>query len=194
MTDRKMSEQALTVIESDFKRVAGARSTIPAEQLAAFFELQLSRVPTQRELVALLAVSGGDELQLSTWVQFIQTEDLTAEASTQASLVYTQPEGAVQVITAIHSGEKSCTEVTEAYLSRIQAHNQLLNACIEVLHDSAREAAAAVDAKVKAGQTLRPLEGLPILVKANIDAAGTLSTASTAALSEWRPTRSAPCV
>ena len=189
-----MSEQALAVIESDFKRVAGARSTIPAEQLAAFFELQLSRVPTQRELGALSAVSGGGELQLSTWVQFLQTEDLSAEASTQASLVYMQPEGAVQVVKAIHSGEKSCAEVTEAYLSRIQAHNQLLNACIEVLHDSARAAAAAVDAKVQAGQPLRPLEGLPILLKANIDAAGTLTTASTAALSEWRPTRSAPCV
>ncbi len=38
------------------------------------------------------------------------------------------------------------------------------------------------------------LEGLPIVVKVNIDVKGALTTASTAALKEWRPPSNAPCV
>ncbi|KAH8053028.1 hypothetical protein JL722_9693 [Aureococcus anophagefferens] len=60
--------------------------------------------------------------------------------------------------------------------------------------ESALAQAAAVDAKVKAGGDLGALEGLPVVIKVNIDVAGTLSTASTPGLAEWRPATSAPCV
>ena len=47
--------------------------------------------------------------------------------------------------------------------------------------DAALEQASAVDAKIAAGKPLRRLEGLPIVIKVNVDVAGTLSTAATPA-------------
>eukprot|EP00746_Dinoflagellata_sp_MGD_P022064 gnl/MRDRNA2_/MRDRNA2_151538_c0_seq1.p1 gnl/MRDRNA2_/MRDRNA2_151538_c0~~gnl/MRDRNA2_/MRDRNA2_151538_c0_seq1.p1 ORF type:complete len:497 (-),score=104.18 gnl/MRDRNA2_/MRDRNA2_151538_c0_seq1:51-1358(-) len=76
---------------------------------------------------------------------------------------------------------------------RISEVNPTTNACLEVLEKSALENAAAVDAKVAKGEPLRLLEGLPLLVKANIDVAGTLSSASTPALKDWKPSITAPC-
>lgn len=55
-------------------------------------------------------------------------------------------------------------------------------------------AAEAVDAKVAAGEELRPLEGLPLLVKASIDVAGTLTSCATPAMANFRPGVSAVCV
>ena len=56
----------------------------------------------------------------------------------------------------------------------------------------ALELAAAADAKLLEGAPRRPLEGVPIIVKANVDVAGTLSTASLPALADWRPSKTAP--
>lgn len=69
------------------------------------------------------------------------------------------------------------------------ANNAELNACAEVLNSSALAQAAQADART-AGP--RALEGVPIVVKANIDVAGTLSTASTPGLAQWRPQSTAP--
>ena len=109
------------------------------------------------------------------------------------SLVQFTPSSA-DLLRSMHSGATTCVAVVDAMLARVEAANGALNACVEVLHDRAREAAVAADARIRAGQPLRRLEGLPILVKVNIDCAGTLSTAGTPALAEWRPSKSAPCV
>jgi Asp-tRNA(Asn)/Glu-tRNA(Gln) amidotransferase A subunit family amidase len=66
--------------------------------------------------------------------------------------------------------------------------------CIEVLKDKALKMAAEADEKIAAGGARRPLEGVPILVKGNIDVAGTLSTAAMPGLKDWRPEKTAPVV
>ena len=99
---------------------------------------------------------------------------------------------ATELLAQIHGGKKSCVALIEERLARIDAVNPILNCCTEVLYDSALAAARAVDAKIAQGLPLKRLEGLPIVVKINIDVAGTLSTAATPALAEWRPTKTAP--
>lgn len=90
----------------------------------------------------------------------------------------------------VHSGEKSCVEMVEASLAKIAEHNKLINACIEIADiEALLEKARAVDAKVANGEALRPLEGLPFLIKANIDTAGMLTTAATHALKDHRPNK-----
>eukprot|EP00947_MAST-08B_sp_MAST-8B-sp1_P001486 g1486.t1 len=113
-------------------------------------------------------------------------------------IVVVTPGGASEVLRQIRAGEKSCAQVVDAYLARIDAVNGTVHACVEVCHDSARAAAAAVDEKIKAAGSaeeanLGALEGLPIIVKTNVDVAGTLTTNATAALADWRPKKSAPC-
>ena len=104
---------------------------------------------------------------------------------------------ASSIIKQIRSGERTCVEIVQASLDRItllETSERPLNACVETLQESALDAARAVDAKVKNKEPLGPLEGLPIVVKINIDVKGSLTTASTAALREWRPPSNAPCV
>ena len=71
------------------------------------------------------------------------------------------------ILKQIHSKEKSCVDIVKASLQRIE-DTKVINACIDVLTDSALAAAKAVDEKIAAGGTLRKLEGLPIFVKLNI--------------------------
>jgi len=76
----------------------------------------------------------------------------------------------------------------------IEATDGELHSCIDVCRETSLAAAAAIDAKFAAGEPLGKLAGLPIVVKANLDVAGTLSTAATPALKDWRPSSNADCV
>lgn len=110
-----------------------------------------------------------------------------ALALAEDSLVGTAP-SALSVLRQIHSGEKSCAAFVTEALDRIDTVNGRLNACVEVAQRAAILArAATVDEKVKAGEALRPLEGLPMIVKLNIDTVGMLTSGSTAALKDNRP-------
>ena len=101
---------------------------------------------------------------------------------------------APEMLRAIHAGEASCKDHVAALLDRIAAFNPRINACVDVGDREALLAqAAAVDAKVAAKEPLRPLEGLPVVVKVNIDTEGLLTSASTAELKDHRPASNAPC-
>lgn len=98
------------------------------------------------------------------------------------------------VLKQIHSKEKSCVDVVTESLQRIE-DTKIINACIEVLAESALAAAKAVDEKIAAGGTIRKLEGLPIFVKLNIEGpSGSLVTASTPGLANFRPAKTAPII
>jgi Asp-tRNA(Asn)/Glu-tRNA(Gln) amidotransferase A subunit family amidase len=101
---------------------------------------------------------------------------------------------AVDTLSTIHSGRVSCTSVVASCLKRIALADPLVHACIDVLSESAQKSAALVDDKIYRGEKLGALEGLPIVVKGNIDVDGSLTTAATAALAEWRPSSTALCV
>ncbi|WP_156679112.1 amidase [Sphingomonas profundi] len=91
----------------------------------------------------------------------------------------------------------SSTAITRAYLSRIAAMDRrgpALHAVIAI-NPSALAEARASDARRRAGRPIGPLDGVPILVKDNIETAdGTATTAGSLALAGNVPRRDAPVV
>src|SRR5579883_1054955 len=76
----------------------------------------------------------------------------------------------------IAEGAISSEELVRAHLERIAAVNPALNAAVEVLADSALEAARQSDAR---RERLSPLDGVPFSIKDSIEVAGTVCTAGT---------------
>lgn len=101
---------------------------------------------------------------------------------------------ACELAVAIRSGEASSREVVDAHLQRISEVNPSVNAVTVVLAEEALEAAAAADETAARGAELPPLHGVPFTVKANIDLAGTPTTAGLKALADAYPTQDAPSV
>jgi amidase len=84
--------------------------------------------------------------------------------------------GATELAARIRAREVSSREVVEAHLARIEAVNPRINAVTVVLAESARAAADAADAAVRAGTATGPLHGVPMTVKENLDVAGSATT------------------
>jgi len=82
---------------------------------------------------------------------------------------------------ALADGRLTAVALTQHYLDRIADLNPVLNAVITVLPD-ALEQAEASDAERRAGRPRGALEGIPILVKDNVQAAGAPTTAGSPAL------------
>jgi amidase len=102
--------------------------------------------------------------------------------------------GATELAEAIRSKQASSQEVIEAHLRRIEAINPSINAVVIVLAEQALEAAKVADRAVAAGTDLPPFHGVPFTVKANIDLAGTPTTAGLEALVDAYPSLDAPQV
>ncbi|MCP4641083.1 MAG: Asp-tRNA(Asn)/Glu-tRNA(Gln) amidotransferase subunit GatA [bacterium] len=66
---------------------------------------------------------------------------------------------------AVSGGQCSATEAAEASLTRIEAVDGQVQAYVDVWRDHALERAAAVDAKIAAGEKAGPLAGVPIALK-----------------------------
>lgn len=79
--------------------------------------------------------------------------------------------GIVDLRRAYAAGETTPAEVVEHYLSRIDAYNPALRAFIEVDRAGARSAAGESQRRIVDGKA-RPLEGVPVAVKANIAVKG----------------------
>lgn len=94
---------------------------------------------------------------------------------------------------ALAGGASSASELTEHYLGRIKRLNPELNAVIAIAPD-ARQAAAASDARRQAGTPLGPLDGVPVLIKDNIEALGLPGSAGSRALLDSPPVGDAPLV
>ena len=73
-------------------------------------------------------------------------------------------------------GELDATALTEACLDQVATANPALNAFVRIETDSARAAAAASAKRYQQGHP-RPLDGLPIGIKDNIDLAGSPTSA-----------------
>jgi amidase len=84
---------------------------------------------------------------------------------------------------ALSSGLLSSAALTAFYLDRIERLNPGLHAVITVSPD-ALDAAAASDAARARGAARGPLEGIPVLLKDNIAAAGLPATAGSPALAD----------
>jgi len=82
---------------------------------------------------------------------------------------------------ALAAGSLTAAELTGFYLARIERLNPGLRAVITVSPDAAGEAAAS-DARRVAGTVRGPLDGIPVLIKDNVAAAGLPATAGSPAL------------
>jgi amidase len=100
---------------------------------------------------------------------------------------------AAEAAELLASRSVSSAELTASYLSRIDRLNPILNAVIATA-PNASEAAAASDQRRQNGDLLGPLDGIPVLVKDNIEALGLPATAGSRALLASPPVADAPLV
>jgi aspartyl-tRNA(Asn)/glutamyl-tRNA(Gln) amidotransferase subunit A len=91
----------------------------------------------------------------------------------------------------LRAREVTSTELVQAYLDRIKIYNPKLNCFITVMHDKALEQADQLDKEAKAGKFRGPLHGVPIVLKDNIDTAGTRTTAASQVFDDRVPTEDA---
>ncbi len=75
--------------------------------------------------------------------------------------------GAAEIASAVNGRTASAVEVTRAALERLRAAEGRAHAFLQVFESEAVAAAAAVDARIAAGERL-PLAGVPVAVKDNI--------------------------
>lgn len=98
-----------------------------------------------------------------------------------------------QVSRDLAAGKTSSVAVTRAYIERIKVYDGQLHSVIRIAPDALKQAAAS-DKRRKAGHALGPLDGVPIMLKDNIDAVGMPTTAGSYALIDNLPARDAPLV
>ena len=94
----------------------------------------------------------------------------------------------------IRRREISPTELTGAYLDRIERWNPLLNAFITVTAERALEAARGAEAEIVAGRYRGPLHGIPYGVKDQMFTAGVRTTAASRILADFVPDHNAHVV
>lgn len=87
----------------------------------------------------------------------------------------------------VSSGEVSAVEVAQAHLDRIAAIDGAVHAFLHVDTEGALASAAAVDAKVKAGEKLSVLAGVPLGLKDILATNGLPTTCGSRVLDGWIP-------
>jgi len=93
----------------------------------------------------------------------------------------------VQLAADIRSGATTAAAVLEQHLARIDQREGEIHAFNLVLQDSARAAAARIDADIAAGKDCGPLAGVPIALKDNMCTRGVPTTCSSKILEGWKP-------
>lgn len=81
------------------------------------------------------------------------------------------------IVEAVKAGEVTATDVVRAVLERINEADPVLHAFVTVCADAAMEAARAADGRRPKGQSLGPLDGVPVSLKDIILTRGIRTTA-----------------
>ena len=97
------------------------------------------------------------------------------------------PSTAAGIAAGVRSGELRAADVVEHHLAAIAAREPEIHAFNLVMADQARAAAAAIDARVAAGEDVGPLAGVPVALKDNMCTQGVPTTCSSRILDGWRP-------
>ncbi|HAP60323.1 MAG TPA: amidase, partial [Cytophagales bacterium] len=95
-----------------------------------------------------------------------------------------------QAHTAFQEGTLSSEKLVQAYLERIEQYDPQLNS-LTFLNPKALEEAKALDQELAKTGVLRPLHGIPLIVKDNINTAEMPTTAGALALQHFIPERDA---
>ncbi|MFD7031475.1 amidase [Streptomyces sp. NPDC059917] len=91
------------------------------------------------------------------------------------------------------AGSLTSSELTRAYLERIRRIDPTIHAVLRT-DPTALSRAAASDARHRTGRTLGPLDGIPVLIKDNVETKGQSSTAGSLALAGSPPASDAVLV
>lgn len=94
---------------------------------------------------------------------------------------------AVELREKLKSKELSAKEIVTAYFERIKKMEPEINAFITTTEEEALKAAEKVDEKVKKGETLGLLAGIPVAVKDNISTKGIRTTCASKMLENYIP-------
>ena len=125
----------------------------------------------------------------ATYIALASTLVLASCSKTETAKPYAVEEVPLSQIAAdLAAGKTSSVAVTQAYIERIKTYNPVLNAVILVAPDALDQAKAA-DTRRKDGKALGPLDGIPILIKDNIDVAGMVTTGGSYALVDNMPAK-----
>ncbi|KTF68732.1 amidase [Sphingomonas sp. WG] len=119
-----------------------------------------------------------------------------AAASPAVAQIRVEEVPATRISADLAAGRTSSAAVTAAYLARIaaiDAKGPTLRSVIAVSPDALAQARAS-DARRKAGKVLGPLDGVPVLIKDNIETKELPTTAGSLALKDNRTGRDAPVV
>ncbi len=101
---------------------------------------------------------------------------------------------AVEIASAVRSGQKSARSAVEEYLEAIVQGDADIHAFNLVTAEQARIRADEIDAQVAAGNDPGPLAGVPVALKDNLCTRGVATTCSSRILEGWEPPYSATVV
>ena len=94
---------------------------------------------------------------------------------------------ASELLAQLGSGQVTSVEVTQAFLDRIERHDERIGAFLRVDPPAALSRAAEIDRKRKQGQPLGRLAGLPVAVKDLLACDGEPATCASRILENFRP-------
>jgi len=92
---------------------------------------------------------------------------------------------AIEILDIIKTKKASCREVVSYYLSNIEKYKHK-NAILEVFANEALSKAEEIDKKIKAGEKLPQLAGLPIIIKANLLYEGHIASCASKFLEKYK--------
>jgi aspartyl-tRNA(Asn)/glutamyl-tRNA(Gln) amidotransferase subunit A len=99
-----------------------------------------------------------------------------------------------EALAALRTGRLTASALVEAYLARIAALGDRLQAYLTVTADPARAQAAAADERLRRGEPMRPLEGIPVALKDVLCTRGVRTTCGSKILGDFVPPYDATAV